>query len=55
MKEPPRPPPDEYDAFRRLAERLIAVPKKELDEQRAADKANKGNGEGRQPKRRRPS
>ena len=37
MKEPPTPPPDEYATFRRLAERLVTVPKKELDEKRATE------------------
>ena len=37
MTEPARPPPDEYETFRDLAKKLIAVPKKEVDQQLASD------------------
>jgi len=52
MKEPPTPPSDEYATFRRLAKRLIAVPKKEVDQKRAAEKERRN---GRPPSGKQPS
>jgi hypothetical protein len=41
MKEPPTPPPDENATFRRLAEKLVRVPKREADQQGAAEEARR--------------
>jgi len=35
------PPSPEFDAFRNLASKLVKVPKKELDEARDRDKADR--------------
>jgi hypothetical protein len=41
MTEPATPPTDEYDTFRQLAAKLVAVPKKEVDQQVAETKDEK--------------
>jgi hypothetical protein len=42
VKKPPTPPPDEYATFRRLAKKLVAVPKKELDKKRRESERRHG-------------
>jgi hypothetical protein len=38
MTEPATPPPDEYDTFRRLAQKLVRVPREEVKEKLDAEK-----------------
>jgi hypothetical protein len=53
MTEPDTPPTDEYETFRRLAQKLVRVPRKEVKDKLDAERAGKANGD-RRPKRRRP-
>jgi hypothetical protein len=51
MKSPSTSAADEYDRIHRLEEKLIAVPKKEVDQQLASEKASKEHNQRQQDRR----
>jgi hypothetical protein len=52
QRPPQRKPPEEFQNFKALAEKLVRVPKNEVDRQKAVYEKEKGRGKGSEKRRR---